>query len=132
MTTWIIPKPLDGDRLDTWIIVDNTLYYNDNSTLDTIYDDVHSGNYISVNVLSIYGRMVTVSKHIAFENLDMTTYFEFSIPVWLVATALAPEILPELLQVLSSISVGLSYDYNVRMLQIIMYNNSYNIGVLYV
>ena len=136
VTTWVVPKSLDGDKLDPWVMVDDTLYhYDNNSILDAIYDGVLSGNYTDANVMNTYDQRITIFNSIIFDEFDSTTYFGVGIPIGLIAAALAPEISPEVLAVLGSVSVGLSYgsqsyySYDIDLHQIITYDNSYSINV---
>ncbi len=135
VTTWVVPKSLDGEKLDPWAMVDDTLYYDDSSILDAIYDGVLSGNYTGVNVMSIYDQRVTIFNSIIFDEFDATTYFGVGIPVGLIAVVLAPEISPTALAILSLVSVGISYgsqsyySYDIDLQHIITYDNNYSIDM---
>ncbi len=135
VTTWVVPKSVDGEKLDPWAMVDDTLYYDDSSILDAIYDSVLSDNYTSVNIMSEYTYMVYVFDSVIFDEFDVTTYFGLGIPVGLIAAVLAPEISPQVLAMLGLVNVGVSYgsqsyySYDIDLNQIITYDDSYSVNV---
>ncbi|MCE4602614.1 MAG: hypothetical protein F7B18_05465 [Desulfurococcales archaeon] len=135
VTTWVVPKSLDGVKLHPWIMVDDTFLYDDYTVLDAIYEGVLSGVYTGSNTMSIYDQRISTSSHVLFQHFDTTPELGISIPVGLAVLALAQPLPPPLALIVASLTISLSYEmttyysYDTVMHQLITYDSSYSANV---